>query len=204
MTTIDYKEIIRLGSVWRNMHRRCYNPVDKNYHNYGGRGIYVHVSWHDVASFCEWALSSGSSSKLELDRVDVDGPYSPENCRWVTRKQNCNNKRNNHRISAFGETLTISEWSDHPKCVVPRTTLAYRLLVLNWEDVEKAITHPQDNIRKSGNPTKCKHGHEYTPENTYYSKGKPHLKKCRKCHSLRQSERYHKAKLTDKAGMYDE
>lgn len=75
------------------MIERCYSTSFKQYKDYGGRGIVVDAHWHDPSVFIRWAKSNGFSPELELDRIDTDGPYSPENCRWVTKQENLRNKR---------------------------------------------------------------------------------------------------------------
>ena len=80
----------------RHMMDRCYNQKALDFHNYGGRGIVVCDEWKfDSKAFISWAKSSGWKRGLQIDRIEVNGPYSPANCRWVTSRQNNRNRRNN-------------------------------------------------------------------------------------------------------------
>lgn len=103
----------RLYGIWGNMKYRCYNENSKDFPKYGGRGITVCEEWrHDYAAFHKWAIENGYSEELQLDRVDNDKGYSPDNCRWATPKQNSNNRGNKVLITALGITLSINEWSE--------------------------------------------------------------------------------------------
>lgn len=93
-----------LYSVWKGIKKRCYNANELSYADYGARGISVCEEWlNSPKSFILWGLSNGWSKGLEIDRIDNNGNYSPSNCRFVTRIQNANNKRNN--IIVNGKTL---------------------------------------------------------------------------------------------------
>lgn len=103
----------RLWRIWCSMKNRCYCKSNREYFNYGGRGITVCEEWlHNYEAFKLWALSNGYSDELTVDRIDTDKGYSPENCRWATYKVQENNRRNTLRITIDGETLSASEWSD--------------------------------------------------------------------------------------------
>lgn len=132
-------DIARLYAVWSSLNKRCYDPNFKSYSDYGGRGITVSEAWLDVDDFVRWSSSSGYRHGLTLDRINNDGPYSPENCRWATRKEQCDNRRNTIRLTAFGETKLMIDWLNDPRCAVKRYgTLAYRVRV-GWPH-EKALT----------------------------------------------------------------
>ena len=106
------KSNTRIYRIWSEMKRRCLNPNDARYRNYGGRGIKVCNEWlHDFQAFYDWAMSHGYTDNLTIDRIDNDGNYEPSNCRWTTYKQQANNTSNNHFLTYNGETHTISEWS---------------------------------------------------------------------------------------------
>lgn len=73
---------------------RCYNPKNIGYHNYGGRGIKVYQKWKESSKeWIQWALNNGYKKGLEIDRIDNDGDYTPENCRWVTKLENSRKTR---------------------------------------------------------------------------------------------------------------
>ena len=131
-----------LYSVWSGIKNRCLNPGTDGFHCYGGRGISICPEWlNDFTQFKTWALVSGYRDDLQIDRADVNGDYTPSNCRWVTSKVNGNNRRNNVLLTAFGETKTMSEWADDPICAVMYSTLRQRIYKSRWPH-EKSITEP--------------------------------------------------------------
>lgn len=84
----------RLHRIWSAMKQRCYNPKNTGYANYGGRGIRVCDEWlNSFSAFYNWALSHGYDDTLTIDRINNDGNYEPNNCRWLTRAQQNKNKR---------------------------------------------------------------------------------------------------------------
>lgn len=101
----------KLYGIWNAAKNRCTNTKAKSYKDYGARGIQICEEWKESSNFFEWALANGYKDGLEIDRIDVNGNYEPSNCRWVTKEQNANNKRNNKYIEYNGETRTLAEWS---------------------------------------------------------------------------------------------
>lgn len=126
----------RLYHIWCSMKGRCYRPSALEYDNYGGRDIKVCEEWQTFEPFMKWALSNGYSDNLTIDRIKNDEGYCPENCRWIGYKEQANNRRNNRMITAFGETLTLSQWSE--KMSINSSTIRGRL-ARGW-DAEKALT----------------------------------------------------------------
>lgn len=102
--------VARLYRIWIGVRNRCNNPNNKNYKEYGGRGILVCKEWDSYERFKEWAINSGYKNNLTIDRIDVNGNYNPSNCRWTTRIKQMNNTRINHLVSINNETYTLIEW----------------------------------------------------------------------------------------------
>jgi hypothetical protein len=98
-------------TTWRSMRNRCERPACVAYRDYGGRGIKVCERWKLFVNFLE-DMGLKPTPKHTLDRIDNDGDYSPENCRWVTREANGRNKRNNWQVTFIGETKPLAEWCD--------------------------------------------------------------------------------------------
>lgn len=107
------------------MKQRCTNPKNKYFRRYGGRGISVCPEWAaDYGPFFIWATSNGYREGLQIDRIDNNGNYTPDNCRWVTAKVNTNNRENTRRVTFQGHTHSLTEWAEITG--IPRTTLRYR------------------------------------------------------------------------------
>lgn len=124
--------------AWQTMRLRCIEPTNAAYPNYGGRGISVCARWLDSPQAFIDDMGPKPSPKHELDRKDNNGNYEPDNCRWVTRKVNDRNRRNNRMVEFHGETLTITEWCE--RLGMPLDTVCKRLSG-GWT-AEKALTTP--------------------------------------------------------------
>lgn len=115
-------KLTREYSAWVNMRQRCINPNVRQYPNYGGRGIKVCDRWEVFENFL--ADMGAQPSGLTLDRIDVDGDYEPDNCRWADMTTQENNRTNNHRLTFNGETLGVTEWER--RTTISRHTLLKR------------------------------------------------------------------------------
>lgn len=130
----------RIYSIWAGMKARCYKPYAEEYKNYGGRGIRVCDEWlNNPEAFIQWSLSHGYRDDLSIDRIDSDGNYEPDNCRWADWYEQGANKRNNRHITYNGETHIIAEWAR--KTGIKASTINGRITVLGWS-VEDALTKP--------------------------------------------------------------
>lgn len=112
-------------TAWDHMIARCTNTLNPHYHNYGGRGISVCETWR--TSFVAFLTDMGHrpTPGHSLDRIDNDGNYNKDNCRWATYRQQQNNKRTNHILTCDGVSLSMTEWAE--KAGMPRSTLARRI-----------------------------------------------------------------------------
>lgn len=131
----------RLHRIWTGMKTRCYNAESDAYDRYGGRGIEVCEDWkNSFVSFYEWAMANGYADNLTIDRIDNDGNYSPENCRWSTKQEQNNNRRCNRMITYNGKTQNVAQWAR--ELGLNRVTLQARLTRYGWS-VEKAFSQKE-------------------------------------------------------------
>lgn len=145
----------RLSIIYANMKQRCYNKNCTRYKDYGARGITVCEEWNDrnwsgtkhltkgYVAFRDWALSHGYSKELTIDRIDNNKGYSPDNCRWITRQEQNNNKRTNKYITLNGKTQTLTKWVKELK--ISKHTIYDR--IKNGETIEQAFQKKNNSTR---------------------------------------------------------
>lgn len=130
--------------TWASMKQRCYNSKTIGFENYGGRGITVCDKWRNdfVAFFKD--MGPRPSPKHSIERINNDGNYEPGNCYWATKEKQANNSRRNHKITARGQTLSMSEWAH--LVGIQRSTLRCR--IIRGISPEKAIFTPIGQLHK--------------------------------------------------------
>lgn len=129
----------RLYTIWNNMKMRCINPNSISFKNYGGRGIKVCDDWlNSFENFYKWAMNNGYDNTLTLDRINGNGDYEPNNCKWATMKEQQNNRGNNNILVYKDKEHTLAEWSEITG--VPYDTLWARIK-RGWS-IEKSLTQP--------------------------------------------------------------
>lgn len=137
----------RLYKIWCSMKERCNNQNNKNYKNYGEKGIKVCKKWaKDFLEFYRWATNNGYKEGLTIDRINFSGDYEPENCRWVTTKQQNRNYSKNRFIKYKNKKYCIVELSE--KFDIPYRTLLYRINA--GYTIEKAIIKKDFRGEKNG------------------------------------------------------
>lgn len=139
---MEYLLLVKCSRILANIIDRCYNPNHKQYNDYGGRGIYVEGIWlYDPTKFQTWWLENYFDDG-QVDRIDNDGPYGPNNCKISTRTQNVRNRRNTVMLSAWGESKPFAEWIGDSRV---NGNLIYttvkRRIDLGWP-AEQALTDP--------------------------------------------------------------
>lgn len=122
--------------AWRSMKSRCLNPLNSSWKHYGARGITVYIDWIDnFDAFYDFMGEAPVGKSLE--RIDVNGNYEPNNCKWATMKEQANNKTSNKRIEYDGKVMTLAQWADF--LGIGRDTLHRRINVYKM-DLDKALT----------------------------------------------------------------
>lgn len=134
-----------LYGTWATMMKRCYNPKQPKWRNYGARGIKVCARWHDIRHFLDdISRDLGPRPRsCSIDRINNDGDYEPGNVRWATAAQQGRNRRGNRYLTAFGRTMPIVDWAR--ELGVHPTTLQRRLRA-GWS-AERAVSTPSQKTR---------------------------------------------------------
>lgn len=132
---------------YRCMKSRCYREKDPSYKYYGGRGIKVCNEWLNIENFEKWVQEHPYFEGATLDRINTDGDYEPNNCRWATMFEQDKNRRRSVLIEWNGEIHNITEWSEITG--INRSTLNNRYWGLKW-DAKKMLTTPVKNNQKDG------------------------------------------------------
>lgn len=136
----------RIYTIWSGMIDRCYRKSHKKYNDYGGRGISVCNEWrYSVEEFYNWAINNGYNDNLSIDRINNNGNYEPNNCRWATVDEQQNNRRYNRMYTLNNKTQTLKQWANEYK--INYNTLISRIDEFNW-DFEKALTTPVKQNKK--------------------------------------------------------
>lgn len=122
--------------IWATMKQRCLNPDATSFKAYGGRGIKVCDRWLEFENFL---VDMGEKPEnMSIDRIDVNGNYEPSNCRWATAKTQSSNRRDNHILTAFGQSKSLAAFADEYK--LGYNTLVRRI-TKGWE-IERALLEP--------------------------------------------------------------
>lgn len=130
----------RIYRIYKGMKERCNKSYSYNYKHYGARGIKVCDEWmNDFINFYNWSMENGYTEDLTLDRIDVDGNYEPNNCRWITNVEQQNNRRNNIKVLFDGRQVPLLEVAEELNMSFP--ALKARICRYGWS-VEKALSTP--------------------------------------------------------------
>lgn len=141
----------RIYRIYHNMLSRCYNSHMVAYSRYGARGITVCDEWkNDFKSFYDWSISHGYQDNLTIDRIDNDGNYEPNNCRWTTCKTQSNNTSRCKYIIINGESKTVREWCEITG--VNYSTAQDRMRRCRWDPIKAVTTPPNPKFRKKVMP----------------------------------------------------
>lgn len=129
----------RLYRIYSSMKQRCYNPKRDNYKHYGGKGIKICDEWKkSFKAFYDWSMSNGYTNKMSIDRINVNGNYQPDNCRWISMFEQQSNKSTNTLLTYNGKTQILQRWAEETGLK------SYRIctrLKRGWS-VERALSEP--------------------------------------------------------------
>lgn len=129
----------RLYGIWSKMKGRCMCLSNRAYKNYGGRGIMVCDEWKNFEVFYEWAINNGYNDNLTIERNDVNGGYSPDNCCWIPLEEQAANKRNIRYVELDGVKMPLKTACNLLK--IPYKAVHLRITRQGW-DIERSLTEP--------------------------------------------------------------
>lgn len=192
---MPFKNPHPLYQTWQSMKARCLNPNNPSYADYGGRGIKICDQW--MHNFNQFVDDMGVKPQgYSIDRIDNNGNYSPQNCKWSSKKEQQRNRRVTKHITIEGVTYLVCELSE--KYGFKYDTIVNRAKTAKTFDeiVDKAKKVYKEGLALGGKAsgakkqsmTHCKAGHEFTETNTHIYKG---WRRCRACHRIRQYNRTH-------------
>lgn len=189
---MPFKNPHPLYSVWQSMRRRCLTPTAKQFDDYGGRGIKICPEWDDFHQFV--ADMGPKPPQHSLDRKDNDGHYTPDNCKWSSRKDQQRNQRRTRHIILGGKLYSVAKLAEtyglkadtivdrHAKGMSYDEVTAKTRYTFTGGLAKAVAVRVANQIAR----THCKYGHEFTPENTYvYGTHRA----CRTCIRLKEQRR---------------
>lgn len=206
---MPFKNPHPLYNVWQSMKRRCDSPKNALYHRYGGRGITVCKRWlHDFHVFV--ADMGDRPEGTTIERIDNDKGYSPENCRWATRKEQQRNREITRKVFIEGKEYLAIELAElsglKSDTIVERANrgLSYNAVIAatHLRNVDGFSLGVAVAAEKRLARTHCKRGHEYTQENTHIDK--TGARQCRKCKAMRERARNAKKRVILEISTYTE
>lgn len=115
----------KLHNVWHGIVQRCTDKNYQAYHNYGGRGITLCTEWREFKAFRDWALVAGYTDGLSIERINNDGNYEPNNCKWIPKSAQARNRRTTVWVEYNGQNVTASEYAHLTG--IPLSTVCYRV-----------------------------------------------------------------------------
>jgi len=178
----------RIYSVWRGILSRCENRKATHFHSYGGRGISVCERWH---SFDNFLADMGIPDEgMTIDRINNDGNYEPGNCRWATRGEQSLNLRNTRLVEIEGVTYKaaiLAKLAGMKTDSIVARAQKYATLAEVLSPGKYVFRDGLSMTPNSRTKTHCKHGHEYTKENTYWTPAG--YRQCRACHAVQNEKR---------------
>ena len=126
-------------NTWIHINQRCHNPSNKDYKNYGGRGIQVYPLWRESYEAFVMYMGNKPAPHYTIERLDVNKGYEPGNVSWIPRNAQARNKRTNVRVTINGNTATVAEWVEGDLCSAPAKTV-YKRIERGWEPRDAILT----------------------------------------------------------------